>query len=329
MARRSRPNRFEKELEALRPALADPDSPASHAILRTALNRSGSFVAAKAAVAVREHLPGGFEEDLKAAFERFMKDSVKTDPGCKAKLAALEALDYLESLDPAPFLTALRYFQPEPGWGSEVDTAWGLRARGALGLARQGHVDFLLLMADLLVDPEAPVREAAADAIAHRGNPAGAGLLQLKLRVGDPQPLVILACMSGLISLVPDWGVATVTAHLHDKNEELCEVAALALGQSRREEALDELLSTLSSEVSPRRRSMLLRALGLHRSDRALEAVLQVVATGSRADAMLAVESLAARSLESGLMERVREAAARNAKVDLTEALRGVFTERG
>jgi hypothetical protein len=118
MARRSRPNRFEKELEALRPALADPDSPASHAILRTALNRSGSFVAAKAAAAIREHLLGGFEEDLKAAFERFMKDSVKTDPGCKAKLAALEALDYLESLDPAPFLTALRYFQKEPGWGS-------------------------------------------------------------------------------------------------------------------------------------------------------------------------------------------------------------------
>ena len=99
-----KPSRLEKELEALRPALSDPDTPASHALLRAALSKSLCFVAAKAAAAIRDHSLGGFEDDLEAAFERFTKEPVKTDPGCKAKLAALEALDYLESVEPAPFL---------------------------------------------------------------------------------------------------------------------------------------------------------------------------------------------------------------------------------
>lgn len=224
-----KPGRLEKDLEALRPALTDPDTPASHAILRTALKKSISFVAAKAAFVIRDHSLGGFEDELKAAFERFMKDPVKTDPGCRAKLAALEALDHLDSLDSTPFLTAIRTTQREPAWGGPTDTAGGLRARGALGLARQGHVDFMLLMADLLADPEAQVREAAAIAIAHHGAPPGAGLLQLKARVGDPEPAVILACLSGLISLVPGWGVAKAAVHLRGQDGDLHEVAALAL----------------------------------------------------------------------------------------------------
>jgi HEAT repeat protein len=251
----------------------------------------------------------------------------KADPGCRAKLAALEALDYLESPDAAPFLTAIRATQLEPAWGGPTDTAGGLRARGALGLARQGHVDFMPLMADLLADPEAPVREAAAMAVAHHGDPAGAGLLQLKMRVGDPEPPVILACLSGLISLVPGWGVTKAAAHLHGQDEGLHEVAALALGESRLEDALDQLLSALSSELLPRRRPVLLRALGLHRSDRAVEALLQVVATGNEGDAKAAVGALSVRSGEPGLAERIRVAAARNGGVDLTATIRGAFPE--
>lgn len=322
-----KPGRLEKDLEALRPALTDPDTPASHALLRTALKKSISFVVAKAASVIRDQSLGGFEDDLMAAFERFMKDPVKTDPGCRAKLAALEALDHLDSLDSGPFLTAIRTTQREPAWGGPTDTAGGLRARGALGLARQGHVDFMLFMADLLADPEAQVREAAAIAVAHHGDPTGAGLLQLKARVGDPEPAVILACLGGLISLVPGWGVAKAAVHLQGQDGDLHEVAALALGQSRREDALDELLSALSSEALPQRRSVLLRALGLHRSDRAVEALLRVIATGHEVDAKLAVDSLSVRSAEPGMVERIRAAAARNPDVDLTAMIRGALPD--
>ena len=185
----------------------------------------------------------------------------------------------------------------------------------------------MVLVADLLADPEARVREAAAVAVEHHGDLAGAGLLQLKTRVGDREPAVILACMSGLISLVPGWGVARAANHLGGEDGDLHEVAALALGQSRREDALDALLSALSSEVLPRRRSVLLRALGLHRSDRAVETLLEVVATGDRVDAKAAVDSLSVRSAEPALAERVRAAAARNAGVDLVASIREAFPE--
>jgi HEAT repeat protein len=289
------------------------------------LKKSISFVAAKAAFVIRDRSLGGFEDELMAAFERFMKDPVKTDPGCRAKLAALEALDHLDSLDSGPFLTAIRTTQREPAWGGPTDTAGGLRARGALGLARQGHVDFMLLMADLLADPEAQVREAAAIAIAHHGDPAGAGLLQLKAHVGDPEPAVILACLSG--SLVPGCGVAKAAVILRGQDGDLHEVAALALGQSRREDALEELLSALSSEALPQRRSVLLRALGLHRSDRAVEALLRVIATGDEVDAKLAVDSLSVRSAEPGMVERIRAAAVRNPNFDLTAMIRGALLD--
>ncbi len=317
--------RLEAQLDALAPALRDPSTPESQELLRAALRASQSFAAAKAATVIRDRLLPGFEADLKLAFERFLTNPVKADPSCKAKLAALEALDFLEDLDAAPFVAAARHFQREPSWGSPVDTAASLRARAALGLARQGHVDFPLLMAELLADPEAPVRQAAADAVAHRGEPAGAGLLLLKLREGDAEPQVALACLGGLLALAPEWGLTAAAALLKEGDEALQEVAALALGQSRREDALACLAEALEGEVLGRKRAPLLRAMGLHRSDRALAALLRIIAEGERADAEAAVESLAHRSFEPGLEERVRAAAAQNPNADLSAALRSAF----
>jgi hypothetical protein len=86
-------------------------------------------------------------------------------------------------------------------------------------------------------------------------------------------------------------------------------------------------LAALSDEVLPRERSVLLRALGLHRSDRAVETLLETVATRGHDDAKLAIQALSVRSSEPDLLERVREAAARNASVDLTAAIRAAFNE--
>lgn len=61
-------------------------------------------------------------------------------------------------------MTAVRVVQMEPAWGPPVDTAVGVRARGAVGLARIGHRDVPLVMGELLADKQSPVRQAAADA---------------------------------------------------------------------------------------------------------------------------------------------------------------------
>lgn len=329
MTSRIKPSRIEKELGALEPALKNPDEPASREALRAALVKAHSFAVEKAAGVIRDRLLSGFETELKAAFDRFLQNPIKSDPGCKAKLAVLEALDFLEELDCAPFVKAIHHFQLEPAWGPPVDTATGVRSRGALALARQGHTDFPLFMAELLSDPEAPVRQSAAEAVAHRGDPAGAGLLELKLRLGDKEPRVLLACMSGLISLAPAWGAPKAGSFLTGANEELREIGALALGQSRRDDAVTLLLAALHEELLGHRRALLLRALGLHRSERSLEALLEAISKGNAAEAKAAIDALGHRSFEPGLPERVLKAARANADRSVEEAARTAFRARG
>ncbi len=133
---------FEEELHALSAVAADPGSAAARALLVDGLRSRRSLVVARAARLAREHRVGGLEAELQDAFARFFENAKKSDPSCQAKLATLEALDYGESLDAAPFLRAVRHVQYEP-----ADTAAGLRGRGIVGLARIGDPDFDLVAA--------------------------------------------------------------------------------------------------------------------------------------------------------------------------------------
>jgi len=324
--RRSDPRHDLDELAAVR---ADASSAEARLKLVTALQKGSGMVTAKAAAIVREQTLPGFDADLRAAFDRFLQDPVQTDPSCRAKLALLEALDFTESMDPAPFLRGVRYVQKEKAWGPPVDTATGVRARSALALARLRHPDHALLMAELLVDPEPPVREAAADALAHRGDPAGAPLLLLKLRSGDPEPPVLLACLSALLSLAPAAGLALATQWLQGEDPGPRELGALALGESRREDALDRLLAALERSALPRDRASLLRALALHRSERALAVLLKTIAAGPPADAKVALEALAPRAGESGLSQQVRDAASQRPDAGALQAALERFTPPG
>lgn len=311
MASRRRRSDPRPEIDALAAIRSAGSSPEARVKLATALRKGSGLVAAKAAAIIREQALDGFEAELRAAFERFLQDPVQTDPSCRAKLAVLEALDFLESVDPAPFLLGIRSVQKEKAWGPPVDTATGVRARSAFALARLGHPEHALLMAELLVDPEPPVREAAADALAHRGDPAGAPLLLFKLRTGDPEPPVLLACLSALLALAPAIGLALATEWLHGKDPGARELGALALGESRREDALDRLLAALEQDAVPRQRAPILRALALHRSERALAALLKTLAEGPSAEAEAALAALAPRAGERGLDEQVRAAVSR------------------
>jgi len=89
------------------------------------------------------------QPDLVHAFERFKnEDPVKRDPGCRAKQAALEALDALDANVPETFLFAARYAQREPQRREPADTAVGLRSRATLALARWGEPDVPLLASE-------------------------------------------------------------------------------------------------------------------------------------------------------------------------------------
>jgi hypothetical protein len=314
-----------EELADLVPCAAAPSSAGSREQLRKALARPEALVVARAASIVREHRVDGLAGELEDAFQRFLEDAAKSDPVCHAKLAVLEALDALEELAEAPFLAAARHVQLEPAWGKPVDTAVGVRARGVLALGRIGYADLPLLAGELLADPMVPVRQAAADALASFGSRAAAGALVLKLRAGDDEPLVSLSCLSALLAVAPEWGLGAARPMLAGPDASAREVAALALGQSSRDDALALLLDALAVSALSADRAALFAGIGLHRSERARSALVDVVAGGSERDARAAVSALSAARFEPGLEARVRDAATRNARADLAEALAAAF----
>jgi hypothetical protein len=325
--RRGRSPSSNDEQEALARITSDPSSDAARVALSTALASRHSVIVKRAAELIKQHQLTVLVSDVTHAFERLLVDPVKHDPGCHAKLALLEALDQLELDDQETFLRGARHVQFEPAWPKAVDTAAGVRARGIAGLARTGYSDLPLLAAELLADREPPVRQAVADSLAYRGDRAGAGLLLFKLHVGDEDPMVTLAVLSALLALAPDWGLPLLELRLSAEDEGERELAAIALGQSRRPEALVLLTRAFDACVQSAERAPLLRAIGLHRSEPALVALLVVIAEGAAADAKAAAQSLAARRFEPGLPERVREAAARNSGVDLEKELRAFAEE--
>jgi HEAT repeat protein len=324
----SRRASVEARLALLEAIAADASSDEARTRLREALRTGPGLVAARAAKIVREHALDGFGDDLVAAFRRLLADPVKSDPGCLGKLAALEALDFGGHDDAAVFLEATRTFQPEPAWGPPVDSAGGVRSRGVLALARLAHPDLSLVAGGLLADPESPVRQAAAEALAANGDRALAGALMLRCTLGDEDPLVMLACMTALLAVAPDYALPRLRDALHGADDGARELAALVLGPSTRPEALDTLLAHLEAAPRSSERAPTLRALGLQRNDRALAVLLEIVATGTIQDAEAAVAGLGARRFDAGVRERTRAATRKNpAAKRLDAALASAFPE--
>lgn len=326
MAARKRKT-LEDELDEVRLAAADPHAPESVARLKTALASKKGMVVERAARLVKDRALGGFSTELRDAWEHLVAAGASADPGCRGKVAVLEALDVLEWMDSEPFLTASRFVQEEKAWGPPVDTAAGVRARGVLALARQGYVDLPLLAGERFSDAQPPVRAAVADALAGFGERTAAGLLLQKLALGDDDPLVTLACMSALLALAPDWGLARLAPLLSSPDAEEREVAAIALGQSGRPDAADLLVQELEASARPTQREPILRALGLHKSERAAQVLLERVATAAADDAQAALRALAPRRFEPGLREQVHAAVQRNRRVDLSGTLAKAFAD--
>ena len=172
------------------------------------------------------------------------------------------------------------------------------------------------------------MRQAAAEALSANGDRALAGALALRWKLGDEDPLVILACMTGLLALAPDHALPRLREALHGADDGARELAALALGQSTRPEALETLLAHLGEAPRATERAPTLRALGLQRNDRALAVLLEVVETGAIKDAEAAIAGLAARRFEPGVSERTHAAARENPAAERLEpALVSAFPE--
>jgi HEAT repeat protein len=260
--------RLEDRIAALSDLRRDPDAPEARKELTRCLASKINLLAAKAARIVGDCKVDELKPQLVEAFDRFMRDPVTSDRRCEAKLAIVKTLEELEYPSYEPFLRGIRHVQMEPSFGPPVDTATELRALSAIGLVRTNYPDVGVELVTLLADKQRDARIGAARAIAYWSTGAGALLLRFKILTGDREPEVLGECFSGLLHIEPGRSLEFVAAYLDDEEVAIAEGAALALGESHREEALEILKRHVKPSIL---RPTVLLAIALLRNDAAVE----------------------------------------------------------
>jgi hypothetical protein len=319
---------LEEALLALRRVRQAPEAEESRRELRTVIAGEGSLAVARAAALVGELGLESLVPDLVAAFPRFFEDPVRTDPGCSAKTAIVLALRRLEREERPLYRRAAGHVQKEPVFGGRVDTAVDLRGTAALALAESAGGDVLVDLAHLLADPEAPVRVCAARAIAVHGREGGVPLLHLKALAGDGEPRVVSECLLSLLRLDPQGALPFVSSFF-DRGDAAAEAAAVALGESRRAEALPLLRGWLDRASRRGLGRGALLAIASLRRDEAVDLLLALAKDEPGPLAREALEALASIGGGEALFERAK--AAVEARPELQDGLARAFgrTARG
>lgn len=235
-----------------------------------------------------------------------MKNAPVRDPTCKALIAIIKALIAMDVSAAEVYYTGIKHVQKEGSFGPPVDAAAPLRGLSARGLARMGHPEALYEIVNLLVDPEAPARVGAVQALAEAGRQEGELLLRLKLLQGDKEE-VMSECLGALFILAPRNSLEFAAKFLHSHSEELREAAALALGESRLSGALPILEEAYALHRQPAFRRTLLLSIALLRQDQGIEFLFSRLEKEPETLASFALEALAIYSRDETLRRRVAE----------------------
>ncbi len=311
---------LEDTLSLLNAVQNNPASEDAIAILRQVLNSKHSVAVARAAKLVRRAEIRQLIPELISSFERFMENPSTKDPSCIAKKAIAEALYRLEYGEETLFLKGIRHVQKESVWGGKVDTAPGLRGVCALGLVRMNYPDAMVALADLLADPETEARIVAARAVGYADTSQGVPLLRLKVQIGDQDPQVMSECFIGLLKLAPVSSLELVARFLDSSDEQICEMAALALGESRLDEAFSILRNWRQRIRNPELRQICLLAIAMLRNDEALAFLLSLVVEGRESDAKDAIIALRIYQQDKKLWERILAAVETRGDASLLDA---------
>jgi hypothetical protein len=297
-------------------------------LLRAGLSARANVVVAKAARLVRELGVAGFEADLAGAFLRLMKNPLSLDRGCEATTAIAQALlEQGAASDQAvvAYVGGIRHrqFDGAPDHtGRITDTAAALRGYCGMGLLAARHPDALVELADLLADPEPAARTGAARGLASAGLEAGGLLLRLKLRLRDRSADVMGECMAGVLRLDPDRSVGFVAEFLGEEDDDLPDVAAMALGESRLAAALPPLKDAFDRARDAGRRRNLLLAAALLRRPEGVDWLVSVIEIGLQSDAAGALSALATfYRTDANVTARVRAAVETRNAPPLTQAM--------
>jgi HEAT repeat protein len=308
MAKRSARQSFEEKLARLKELEDCPNPGDAVPEIRQALSSASSAVAARAARAAAKLELCDLTPELIAVFDRCLQYPVVADPGCRAKIAVIEALSALDYSEPEVFLRGIRHVQMEPSYGPPVDTADHLRAACAFGLYRLGYPELLYEMVSLLMDREPVARRAAIKVLTELGQESSALLLRSKILQGDKEPEILGDCFNGLMAIAPARSLEFVGRFLLAEDPAIAEEAALAIGNSRLRQAFMLLGDFRDRSVRPGFKRMLLLPLALTRCEEAFTLLLGVVQDEHPETAAAAVRALSIYSDNPERRERIQEA---------------------
>jgi hypothetical protein len=279
-------------------------------VLHKALGSSDARAIAQAAAWIAKHELRSETRALVDTYYALAAGRSQSDVGCLAKEAVLQALEALDHGDAEVFAHAATYEQHERAKGGAREVAARVRVAGVLGLARLGHGDLWCILGAGLGDREAAVRLAAAQAISHRGQRDGAGLLMLRLLAPDEMPEIAIECLRGLFMLAPDHALRFSKRALDSSDASQRERTLHALGTANDDRAIELVATELEQALLAPERERLIEALGLSRRARARELLLSIVREGRPSDAEAAVSALAIHRYDTRLLEQLEEAAA-------------------
>lgn len=323
-ANRGLTQRLDERLAELRAAIAG--GTATDQALRAALSDPHYRLIATAAAYAGDGLRYDLEPDLIAAFRRLADGPHTQDPQCTAKGTIARALVALDCTEVEFYLAGIRLHQREPVWGGSQDTAVDCRLTCAMGLAATAYARALPELTRLLADPEPRVRAGVMEAIACCEPIAAESVLRTKAQAGDPEPEVIGACLLALLRLESDPCTRFVGGFLDQADATLRELAALALGESRRPDALLELRQRWdAAPFKGAAERALLKGAVLHRSPEAFAWLLELAAEGERRIAERVACDLAVYRGNGRLRQRLVEALSRRTDTDLTIMLERVW----
>lgn len=313
---------FDRRLDEIAELRSAPEDTAVPQ-LRKALKDRSNYVAAKAAAIAGERRLAALEADLVTAFDRFMKDPVKTDAQCWAKNAIAKALKDLEHSGAELFFRGTRHFQLEAVWNGREDTAATLRGTCALALVgtTAATLEILTRLTDLLNDPEAPVRVDAARAMAQLSAREGLLPLRLKSLIGDREPEVVGHCLAALLSLASREYLPFVGGFLSNSDPDVRLEAAGVLAESSEPEAIELLKDFWQTQADPGVKRIVLTFLAGSPLPAAAEFLLSVVEEEREPMAAEALTALCQSRFREQMANRAAAIVARRRSAALTKIL--------
>lgn len=290
-------------------AAAMPGTPEGRKIFAAALAAKQLRLVVKAARLVEGFQAAEFCPQMSQALAALMARGDGADKGCAAMLALARALVNLDYDEAELYLDGMKFVQKEASWGPAVDVAADLRASCAMGLVNSRYAGKLQALTDLLVDKEWGGRVGAIRALAAIGSEPAMLLLYFKAKVGDAHPEVISQCLEALLTGGGEGALELATSIALGRDEEAGEAAILALGASRRADAITWLITR--SRLPGLTRGCLFLALSSSRTETALEFLLGLVTTSDSATFAEVHEALTIHRRDAVLSEQIDAAITR------------------